>query len=82
MITRTKYLVPLRASMGTPLIKVITGMRRVGKSTLLLQLRESLIQEGVMDTHIFFIDREDYRFDYISDADILYREVELFFAQK
>lgn len=82
MIHRPLYITPLRESIGTPLIKVITGMRRVGKSTLLIQLRDSLIQDGILDSHILFIDREDYIFEHISDAEALYRETEGYFHEK
>ena len=43
---------------GTPLIKVLTGMRRVGKSTVMRLFRDDLIKSGVTPERIIFIDME------------------------
>jgi len=40
---REKYLEEIRKVMGKQVIKVLLGMRRVGKSTLLLQIQEELL---------------------------------------
>jgi uncharacterized protein len=82
MFPRKKYLNPILAALGTPLIKVITGMRRVGKSTIMLQIIESLRSTGTPESHILFIDREDFTFEFIKNASILHSEVEKFFHEK
>lgn len=82
MFQRKKYLDVILAAFGTPLIKVITGMRRVGKSTLLLQIIESLTQSGVQEESILFIDRENFSFDFIQNATIFHDEVVKFFEGK
>lgn len=82
MFHRKKYLSPILSAFGTPLIKVITGMRRVGKSTIMLQIIESLKQSGTPNDHIFFIDREDFSFEFIRNANILHDEIEKFFHEK
>ena len=41
---------------GTPLIKVLTGMRRVGKSTVMRLFRADLIKNGVTPERIIYID--------------------------
>jgi predicted AAA+ superfamily ATPase len=46
-----------------PVIKIITGMRRVGKSCLLRQLYETLRSRRVEEKRIHFIDKESVDFD-------------------
>lgn len=46
MILREQYLAKLRMFREMDVIKVVTGIRRCGKSTLLEQFREELIQIG------------------------------------
>lgn len=82
MIQRKNYLDAILSAFGTPLIKVITGMRRVGKSTILLQIIASLKSGGIPEENIYFIDREDFAFEYIKNATILHDAIGQFFAQK
>ena len=49
MIERKTYLEQLSAWKDEKVIKVITGIRRCGKSTLLKQMQERLIKEGVTE---------------------------------
>ena len=61
-ITRPKYIQQLIDSKDNGLIKIVTGLRRVGKSYLLKTLfKEYLINEGVKKSHILIIDLEDRR---------------------
>ena len=62
MIKRELYLKKLRDSYDSELIKVIMGIRRCGKSVLLLQIMEELKQKGINDDHIIYINFEDYDF--------------------
>ena len=61
---REKYLTRIRPFIGKPLIKVLIGQRRVGKSFLLETIAQELILEGVQ---IIYIDKENYEFDDIKD---------------
>ena len=54
MIKRTKYLEEIRPFYNEDLIKVITGIRRCGKSTLLKQIIEE-INKNVDNNHIIYI---------------------------
>jgi hypothetical protein len=71
MIKREKYLNQIRPFIGKPLIKAITGIRRCGKSTLLGQIAEILINDGVAQEQIISINKELFEFDFIrSYADL------------
>lgn len=50
---------------GKPVIKVITGMRRTGKSYLLRLLMERLKGQGIAESSFIYIDKESYEFDAI-----------------
>ena len=50
-----------------PVIKVITGMRRVGKSSLLRLLKQTLRERRVSEKQIVLIDKESVDFDFIED---------------
>ena len=61
-ITRPVYIQQLIDSKDNGLIKIVTGLRRVGKSYLLKTLfKEYLLNEGVKKSHILIIDLEDRR---------------------
>lgn len=58
MLKREKYLNKLIDSKDLNLIKVITGVRRSGKSTLLLQYREYLISQKINKENIIYMNFE------------------------
>lgn len=62
MIKRELYLKRLRDSYNSDLIKIITGVRRCGKSILLTQIMDELKENGVDEKHIIYINFEDYDF--------------------
>ena len=55
----------IRPFIGKPVIKVITGMRRVGKSYFLRQLIEDFMKNAVPEENILYIDKESLDFDHI-----------------
>ena len=63
MIKREMYLRKIRDSYDSELIKVIIGVRRSGKSVLMMQIIKELKENGIDDNHIIYINFEDY--DYI-----------------
>lgn len=52
---------------GNKLVKVLVGQRRVGKSYILRQLANQLINTGVDPKNIFYINKEFIDFDFVSD---------------
>ncbi len=75
MIQRKIYMKQLEAFRDQPLIKVITGMRRSGKSTLLTLWAEALAAQGVRPEQIIRINFESMEFDAIRDYRALYQWV-------
>ena len=59
LIPRTEYLNKLIAFKDKQLIKIVTGIRRCGKSTLLEMYQDWLREQGVDDRQIIFINFED-----------------------
>lgn len=77
MINRDKYLAELVSLQGNGMIKVITGMRRCGKSYLLFEIFVAhLRQHGVASSHIVEVNLEDYRNRHLREPDNLYAYVE------
>lgn len=71
MIKREKYLKKIRGFYNQDLIKVITGIRRSGKSTLLRQIMDELQEEGVSKERIIYINFEDIDMSFIkNDKDL------------
>ena len=69
MINRPKQLENILRFRDTPeLIKVITGVRRSGKSTLLQLYRRRLIDDGVPESAVVYVNFEDFRFRDIDSA--------------
>lgn len=64
MITREKYLSKIRPFYEQDLIKVITGIRRCGKSVLLIQIIDELKNKGIKEEQIIYLnfEFEDYSF--------------------
>lgn len=54
------------------MVKVITGIRRCGKSTIMRQIIEEIKENGVDESHIIYVNFEDYKYRKISNADALY----------
>ena len=57
---REKYLSELRSYFGFKQIVVLTGLRRVGKTTLMKLIIEELIAKGVPAEHILYVSLDDY----------------------
>ena len=60
MIKREMYLKKIRDSYDSELIKIIVGVRRLGKSVLMMQIIDELKEKGINEDHIIYINFEDY----------------------
>ena len=78
MKNRDVYLKQLISFRDKPLIKVITGIRRCGKSTLLSLFEKHLIEDGVPRERIIRMNFESFEFDDISD----YRELHAYIKER
>ena len=77
MLKREKYLAKIRGFYHTEsLIKIIYGMRRSGKSVILNQIMEEIIDSGVNKDNIIYINFESLKYDFIKNAKDLYNYVE------
>lgn len=74
-IIRVKYLDRIKALKDTPDIKIITGIRRSGKSKL-MQEYVKYLQENFNDVNIIFIDYMDLDFEEIKEYHALHKYVE------
>lgn len=72
MIQRREYLEQLREWKDEKVIKVVTGIRRCGKSTLLMQYQELLKKEGVDESRIVSINFEELEYEHLLDYKALY----------
>ncbi|MBQ9093643.1 MAG: ATP-binding protein [Prevotella sp.] len=77
IIDRSRYIDQLIRSKGNGLIKIVTGLRRSGKSFLLKKLfRQHLLDEGVSEDHILIIDLESRKSKEFKNPDYLLDWVE------
>lgn len=72
MVERLEYLETLKMWREEKVIKVVTGIRRCGKSTLLTMYRDHLLETGVQQEQIVFINFEDMDFEELQDYKKLY----------
>lgn len=74
-IERTAYLNKLIAFKDKKLIKVITGIRRCGKSTIMEIYRDWLLAHGVTDNQIVYLNFEDYDYYELRNPKNLYEYI-------
>ena len=67
LLERNSYVTRIIPFMRKPIIKVLTGQRRVGKSYLLFQVIEQIVGEEP-NANVIYINKEDLEFDFIQDA--------------
>lgn len=75
MIQRERYMQQIRDFMNKPVIKIITGMRRSGKSVLLELTRQELLGRGISEKNIISINFESLRYEALKDYKALYAEI-------
>ena len=75
MLIREEYLQKLIDSKDLNLIKVITGVRRSGKSTLLLQYKDYLLSQNIKEKDIIYMNFESAEWYEIKDYNDLYKNI-------
>jgi len=75
MIQREMYMSRIRPFIGTELVKVMTGIRRCGKSVMLDLIKEELKSTGVAESQIISFNFEAMRNAHLCTAQALYTEV-------
>lgn len=74
-VNRNEYLAFLKRHRDQPVIKVLSGVRRCGKSTLFEIYRDYLIEEGVQPHQIIMINLEDIEHEELQEYHALYNYV-------
>lgn len=75
MVKRQQYLDKLIKLRDKQVIKVVTGFRRCGKSTLLIQFMDYLKECGVDDSQIISVNFERLEFEHLLDHHALYKYI-------
>lgn len=75
MIKRETYMSRIRPFIGGDLIKVMTGIRRSGKSVMLELIRQELEESGVSRENFISINFEDMRYTHLLTAQALHDEI-------
>lgn len=75
MIRRELYISQLFEFIDKPFIKVLTGIRRCGKSAMLVLLKEELVRKGIKEENIIQINFESFEFSDIDQSAKLYEFV-------
>ena len=76
MVNREMYLKRIRPFYESEMVKVIMGIRRCGKSTLLRQIEQEIVEKGVPKERILSISFEDYSYRKLCEPDAFYEYVE------
>lgn len=75
MIKREMYMKRIRPFIDTDLIKVITGIRRCGKSVMLDLIKQELEESGIDPSRFISINFEDMRYEHLHTARALHDEI-------
>lgn len=75
MIIRTRYLDILKTYRDVPLVKILSGIRRCGKSTILDMLEKDLLESGVSADHIIHLHYTSEELDDSMTAKLMYRDI-------
>ena len=76
MLIREQYLSKIREFYNSKLIKILVGIRRCGKSTILRQIIDELRKNGISEDHISYINFENLAFNKLRTKENLYAELE------
>ena len=74
-LKREMYLEQIRPYYDSDIIKVITGVRRCGKSLLLDEIKDELLGQGIASDKIIYLNLEDMDYEYIVNPSDLNKEI-------
>lgn len=75
MIKRESYMRRIRPFINGELVKVMTGIRRSGKSVMLELVKQELLEMGVREEQFISINFEDMRYLHLCTAQVLHQEI-------
>ena len=75
LIDRPLYIEKLISYMGSREIKALTGVRGSGKTSILNIFRQRLLNKGIIEDNIIYIDFEQPEFDFITDSIAFYEYI-------
>ncbi len=75
MIQRESYIEQITPFINKPFVKVITGIRRSGKSVILRLLEAEFLQRGVQNDHIIYMNFESFEWLEVQDSKALYNYI-------
>ena len=75
MIKRESYMKKIRPFINSDLVKVLTGIRRCGKSVMLDLIKQELLQQGVTPQQLISYNFENMSFARLCNAQALHDEI-------
>ncbi|MCK4541342.1 MAG: ATP-binding protein [Spirochaetales bacterium] len=78
LVSRPKYLEKIKVFINKPVVKVLTGVRRCGKSSLLQLIKNQLLYSGIDEKQFIWINKESLEFDSIKN----YRDLHQFITAR
>lgn len=76
MILRSAYIEKIFAYKDTPFVKILTGVRRCGKSTILQMIIKKLKETGIPEEQILSYNFDSLQYEEIKTAKALYKEIQ------
>jgi predicted AAA+ superfamily ATPase len=75
MVLRNEYIRKISAYIDAPFVKILSGIRRSGKSTILKMIADKLLKNGVLAEQILFYNFDSLQNENIKTAALLYAEI-------
>jgi Predicted ATPase (AAA+ superfamily) len=75
MIKRPLYTEKIMTYVNTPFVKILTGVRRCGKSTILKMVMQELAQRGIAENRILHYNFDSLEYEEIKNAKALFSEI-------
>lgn len=82
MIYRSTYIKKILPYKDTPFVKILTGVRRCGKSTIMKMIMEELGKQGIVKERILYYNFDSLEFEEIKTAKALFADLKLHLAEE